>query len=110
MEWTRIEDLRDSFDEANYLLSHNGQKLAMVYFIGGHVERPDAWQGNRTQFWRLELHGSQIGLTKSVGQQKLNVLLENDVSILVQRYSGVRNCRCVHKRLCSGRTRSVLEN
>jgi len=47
-------------DDPIYIFCINNEKLAIVYFIGGHVERPDEWvikfkedmhcQGNRTTF------------------------------------------------------------
>ena len=36
--WTKTDD-----EDPYYIFSINGEKLAVVYFIGGHVERYDEW-------------------------------------------------------------------
>ncbi len=37
--WSELKDDRD----VTYLLTVDGERRASVWFLGGHVERPDAW-------------------------------------------------------------------
>lgn len=41
-EWSTI-DPKQSIDEVTIVLTIDGERVAAIWFLGGHVERPDGW-------------------------------------------------------------------